>query len=364
MVYSFDNNAPSAPELEPPLWSLKGLKRAMLRTFQRVGGFALANASRWRSNRLLVLCYHGISLDDEHLWDSALFISPERFEHRLELLRRNKCHVISLDEGIRQLSDGRLAPASVAITFDDGLYCFYKTALPLLEKFGYPSTLYLTTFYSEFQEPVFNGICGYMLWKCRFAKLDLRPITGESRIFDLSDDCQRGEAFKALLKTARDNKLSATAKAQLTGQVAEAISFDLAGARRSRLMNLMTREEVADASRRGVAIELHTHRHRAPMNRELFLREIEENRQRIQAMTGRTPHHFCYPGGAYDETFLPWLEASEIRSATTCEPGLASHETLPLLVPRLVDGIGLDDVEFEGWLCGLAALLPKRNVYH
>jgi peptidoglycan/xylan/chitin deacetylase (PgdA/CDA1 family) len=107
-------------------------------------------------------------------------------------------------------------------------------------------------------------------------------------------------------------------------------------------------------------IQLHTHRHRTPSDRTLFLREIEDNRKRIEAMTGSRPTQFCYPSGAYEEAFLPWLREAGVESATTCDPGIATRSSEPLLLPRLVDSSTLSPVEFEGWLAGVADMLPHR----
>jgi len=36
---------------------------------------------------LLILAYHGVSQDDEHLWDPKLFVSPECFATRMQALK-------------------------------------------------------------------------------------------------------------------------------------------------------------------------------------------------------------------------------------------------------------------------------------
>jgi len=349
-----------AAEIKPQVTLAKNAKRSVLAAFRAMGGFSLVKASRWRASRLLVLGYHGISFHDEHLWNPELFIHPDKFARRMEILRRKGYRVVALDEGLSRLAAGDLPAASVAITFDDGLYCFYKTALPVLESLNFPATLYLTTFYSGFQEPVFDVLCSYMLWKSRSRKLDLGAITGEERIFHLEDDEPRQAACAAILAYANRERLTALEKVRFGEQLASELSFDLDFVKKSRLLNLMTADEVADASSRGVSVELHTHRHRTPMDRSGFLREIDDNRMQIEKMTSRSPVHFCYPSGYHDAIFGPWLRARNIRSATTCDPGLVSAGTPPMLVPRLMDVSSLDEIEFEGWLCGAAAALPRR----
>jgi hypothetical protein len=97
------------------------------------------------------------------------------------------------------------------------------------------------------------------------------------------------------------------------------------------------------------------------MDRQLFLREIEDNRNSIHEMTGKIASHFCYPSGVWDRAFLPWLKEAGVKSATTCEFGLASQNSNPLLLPRLVDVSALSPIEFESWLTGVSAALPRRR---
>ena len=126
-------------------------------------------------------------------------------------------------------------------------------------------------------------------------------------------------------------------------------------------MHLLAPDEVMRLAADGADIQLHTHRHRTPLDRELFLREIEDNRQSIQAMTGLRPSHFCYPSGVYDHRFLPWLQEAGIVSATTCETGFASRSSNQLLLPRFLDNAALSSIEFESWLTGVSAALPRRR---
>jgi hypothetical protein len=116
-------------------------------------------------------------------------------------------------------------------------------------------------------------------------------------------------------------------------------------------------EEVADA---GIDIQLHTHRHRVSHQQNLFNREIDENRQRISALTTKPLRHFCYPGGYHVPEFSFWLEKCGIKSATTCVPGIANKYMNPFLLPRLVDSAHLSMIEFQNWVSGVAAFFPQR----
>jgi peptidoglycan/xylan/chitin deacetylase (PgdA/CDA1 family) len=348
---------------------LKKFKQATLASLKASGVFGLADRSRWRRARLLILGYHGVSLEDEHEWDSSLFMSPEVFAARLRLIKSAGCAVLPLGEAVARLYAGELPDKAVAITFDDGTQDFRERAYPLLAEAGLDATLYLTTFYSEFKRPVFNIVCSYLLWKGRAARLDLAPFVGRAASaelsggasLDLSDASTRVCAARELREFAERERLSAEEKDALAARLARTLKVDYEKLCARRLLHILAPEDVKSLSEGGVTIELHTHRHRAPLERALFLREIEDNRRRISALTGRTPVHFCYPSGVYDARHLPWLEEAGVQTATTCEVGLASRASNPLLLPRLLDTSSLSPVEFEGWLTGVAAAMPRRR---
>jgi peptidoglycan/xylan/chitin deacetylase (PgdA/CDA1 family) len=339
---------------------LKKLKQTALASLKGSGVFTRVYNSQWRRQRLLILAYHGISLDDEHLWDRGQFMSREVFSARLKLLRKSGCTVLPLTESLRRLYAGDLPDKCVAITFDDGTYDFYRQACPLLREFGYPATLYLTTFYSQFNRPVFDLAGSYILWKAREKTLDLKTVTGRDERFNLGSAQARAAAFENIREFAREGKLSAEDKDQLAASLAESLGVDYDALLAKRMLQLVRPDEVRNLAADGIEVQLHTHRHRTPLNRELFLREIEDNRNSIREMTGTSPSHFCYPSGVWNRAFLPWLREAGMVSATTCELGLASPKSNPLLLPRLIDVSSLSPIEFEGWLTGIAVALPRR----
>lgn len=157
---------------------LRNAKLAALQFLKSAGVFEAVANSNWRRNRLLILCYHGVSLEDEHQWRPALYLPQQILEQRLESLRAMHCSVLPLEEALQRVKARDLPPRSVAVTFDDGTYDFYRQAYPLLTKYEIPVTVYQTTYYSDNPMPVFNLICSYMLWNRRSEKLNPVPELG------------------------------------------------------------------------------------------------------------------------------------------------------------------------------------------
>jgi peptidoglycan/xylan/chitin deacetylase (PgdA/CDA1 family) len=341
---------------------LKKFKQAALKSLKSTGVSTLVHNSRWRRERLLILAYHGVALTDEHLFNGSQFISADLFRDRLELLRRSKCAVLPLGEAVERLYADDLPDRAVVITFDDGLSDFYRRAFPLIQEFDVPVTLYLTTFYSHYQRPVFDLMCSYLLWKGRGKALDLQKFTGQSFGTNLQTLDEREDVLGRIRAFAHQQKLSADEKDAFAALLAAQLDVDYDAVLEERVMHNLTPAEVGILNAGGIDIQLHTHRHRTPMDRGLFLREIEDNRQSIREMTGKIPTHFCYPSGVYDQSFLPWLREAGVVSATTCESGFASRSSNDLLLPRFLDNATLSPIEFESWLTGVSAALPRRRV--
>ena len=331
--------------------SLRGMFRdTALGACRTAGLFSASADSPGRRERLLILCYHGVSLDDEDQWRPRLFIRPDQFRKRLQTLRSAGANVLPLREALERLATHSLPPRSVAITFDDGFYDFYRHAFPLLREFGYPCTVYLTTYYCRHSRPVFMLMADYLLWKSGLEKVRLSEA-GLPDPVTIGDETQRQKLVRRLVSQAAECNPDRAEEA-FARQIAAAGKLNYDDILVSRKLQLMNPQEAAEVSRAGIALELHTHRHRTPRERGLFIREIRDNAVCIQEITGLSPAHFCYPSGDYDSMFLPWLRETGILSATTCVNGLADPKAEPLLLPRMLDDSLISQVQFERWLSG------------
>lgn len=339
---------------------LRTAKLLTLRTAKSMGVFHALSRSQWRKNQLLILGYHGVSIDDEHLWNHHLYFTPEDFRSRLQALKDYGCNVLSLSEGLERLERGTLPKCSVVLTFDDGASDFYHRAFPILREFGWPSTVYLTTYYCNYNRPVFDTMLSYLLWKARGGVLDVQGLIDGATSFELSTDEQRNDASLAIREFTRGEKFSAQRKDELLTAIAKRLSIDYDAILAKRILHLLSEDELAKLVAEGVDIQLHTHRHYAPKVRESFVVEMVENRDFITRFT-KLPHHFAYPSGVYADCFFPWLESCDVVSAATCDPGLVTSQSNRYKLPRLVDISSIPLAELEGWISGFAKFLPRRH---
>ena len=337
------------------------VKVTALALVRSLSTFDLLARSGWRRSRLLIISYHGISQRDEHLWNPALYMTPERFRSRMKALKESGCNVLPLGLAVELLEAGELPPKSVVITFDDGFYDFYSEAYPIIRESGWPVTVYLTSYYSGFNRPVFDVMCSYLLWKGGRRVLDGGQFNDDRKL-DLRTAGGRSAATLAIRTFARESRMSAAQKDDLLISLAAQLGVDYESILAQRILHLMSPDEVGQLGAEGVDIQLHTHRHYLPLDRQHFFREVEENRNFIKDVTSSSASHFCYPSGVCDPQYFPLLREAGVVSATTCQVGLATRDTNPLALPRLTDTNSLHQVEFEGWLCGVSCFLPRRTV--
>ena len=342
---------------------LKPAKKALLNFVRSSGGLGVLARSGWRHNRILILGYHGVSLADEHVWDPSLFVTPDFLRRRFQLIKDNHCNVLPLHEAVVRLSQGTLPEKTVVITFDDGFYNFYGSAFPIIKDSDFPVTLYLTTFYSGYNRPVFATAASYLLWSAGSRKLSLDPVLGidEGTTFDLSIAADRKKAHARLVAFALKSNLSAETKDGILAKLCDELEIDFDAFCKRRAFQLLNASEIRYLSQQGLDIQLHTHRHRVPVDQDLFSEEIEKNRSFIQELTGGPTQHFCYPSGVFDKQFPSWLRSLDVITAVTSAPGLVNQNTSPYRLPRIIDSALLSEVEFEGWLSGFSQLLPSRS---
>ena len=103
----------------------------------------LKSRSSW-DGKVPILTYHKVTDFNEGI-DSFWNVPPSLFSEQMDYLAQSRYRVISLEEyylfhcGQRDIQE-----PCVVLTFDDGYANFFYNAFPVLEKYGFRSTLFLT----------------------------------------------------------------------------------------------------------------------------------------------------------------------------------------------------------------------------
>ena len=332
------------------------IKQVLRQTAGACGLFTYARRSRRIKSSLSIFCYHSVRITDELAWRPDCYIKVDQLEQRFRFFKAEGYSVLPLAEGYSRLMHGTLPERSVCLTFDNGFQDFKENAYPLLSRFGYPATVYLTTYYCDVNRPVFDLVGPYMLWLRRDRTMEPSSTFGWTESQNLTSANGRRAAWLAINKTVERCRLSGVAKDELMEELADLLDIDYSAQKLHRHLNLLNPDEVAACSGSGITFELHTHRHITPEDPSLLEREIRENSERIASFTGRRPQHFCYPNGIVPPSAPTSLSSLGIQSATTCVPGFANTMSNPMLLPRYCDSINIAGATFESCASGFETL--------
>jgi peptidoglycan/xylan/chitin deacetylase (PgdA/CDA1 family) len=306
------------------------LKEGLLRAASASGLFALSRSATRRSLR--ILAYHGLWTTPGYQYGNRLFISPEQFERRMVWLKNSGYPILPLGEAVSRLCDGSAPSDAVVITIDDGWSSTYTHMLPILEGLGLPATVYITTWYCVNQAPLVNVAVDYIAKRAGRTADEAALITAE--IENLPTLSEREHALR---------------------RCAARFGVGIDDWWEGRQFHLMTTAEIADADRRGLDIQLHTHRHKScHTGADHLEREIADNRAALARACSRPEQsfaHFCYPSGIGHPSAIRVLSGAGIKSATLGD-GINAPGADPYRLRRFMDGRSVSEAEFQGYLSG------------
>lgn len=253
------------------------------------------------TKNIAVLMYHRVIDSNYNFW--KLNISPETFEKHIKYISENY-KVLRLEEEWGNMVDANRK--YVVITFDDGYADNYQFALPILEKYHVPATIFVSTDLIDTNE---------MYWWDELEKIFiLDKYLGEFvfdnvlyRIKDSADSERVCLTIRNRIKNMGpvERKKSMSALRSALGQ-AQPYDTEL------RCMNTSELAEMAASS--VITIGGHTKSHLSMGSRhsvELLRSEMTESINLLEKKIGKKVEVFAYPfGGAED-----WCEAADRISA-------------------------------------------------
>jgi peptidoglycan/xylan/chitin deacetylase (PgdA/CDA1 family) len=248
-------------------------------------GLSRLVAARYRGCGI-IFALHSVVEDDAIHPDDSLRCPTGQLEQVLQWLRKQRVEFVSLDEAVRRLKApqaGRFA----TFTFDDGYADNLTRALPIMQRFDAPFTVYVT-----------SGMITRQIdaWWFGLAELvrrqDRIELPGLGRFF-----CQNLASKK---RTYRAIEAAVHADFAVLPHVRSAIA-----ANRIDCSALVDRQGLTEAQLRCLArhplvtIGGHTttHRNLAQASSATVHWEMAENRKYLQGTTDTPVAHFAYPFG-------------------------------------------------------------------
>ncbi|GGD68975.1 polysaccharide deacetylase family protein [Lacimicrobium alkaliphilum] len=325
------------------------MKTLIFRLGKILGLFYLAR--KLTADKTRILCYHGISVDDEHQFRPGLFMRESTFSRRMQLLKKWNFACINLDDYVSQREQGQVQKNAMIITIDDGWEAILEGMWPEIKACQFKATLYLSSYFIQHRRPVFKVAVFYLFWK---HKKPFKPA---------QDSCleeNRGQELNAENLLELVKQLGSEYEQSVLKELCTYFGESTEAWQQSGKFMFLSPEQVTELHKQGLAIELHTHKHRfSEVGLEEARQELERNRQAIVDMTGKQPSHFCYPRGEFREEQLKVLSDMGIQSATTTDSELCPAEHHVYKLPRIMDNDNISELEFEAEISGFMTLLRK-----
>lgn len=322
------------------------MKATLYRLFSATGCDQLA--LRLKRKPLRILAYHGVCEDRfaEERWVPPCFVSHGSLDQQFAYLAEHAV-VLRLSDAVATLKERNLPGNAVSITFDDGYANNLHLAMPLLARYGFPATIFVSTSYVE------SGA---------FLPFDrLRLIhTSNSRSCDLRKDplsavreYEHGPLDRVLESLEEPWKV---VQAGLSADQCEALRPLRVG-------------DIGSFDPALIEIGSHTHTHCILRNeaRERRDREIALSIERIKCWTGRPVRLFSFPRGQrgdYNEQDKQTLSRHGIEAAVTARSGTNGASCDLLELRRYSIGLFHHQSAFVAEVTGLRSLarsLVGRN---
>lgn len=243
--------------------------------------------------RLSVLIFHRVLPRPDPIFPNE--VDAAKFDQMMGWVK-NWFNVLPLDEAVRRLTTSTLPSRAAAITFDDGYADNHSAALPILQRHGLTSTIFVATGFLDGGR-MWNDTIIESVRACSLSLLDLSPEGLGTHPITSYD--QKRDAIGAIIGQIK--YLPVDRREEMTNRIARLAQVDPP----DDLM--MTSAQVRDVFRAGMQIGAHTVSHPILAKLELAQarQEIADSKTRLEALLGQRISLFAYPNGKPGTDYLP-----------------------------------------------------------
>jgi peptidoglycan/xylan/chitin deacetylase (PgdA/CDA1 family) len=285
----------------------------------------LAIISLGRQRRLSILIYHRVMKERD--WMRPAEPTEVEFAWQMQLLKRHFT-VLPLGNAVQMLEQGCLPPRAVCVTFDDGYRDNATVALPVLQRYGIPATVFVAAGYLN----------GGRMWNDTVVESLRHYPTGA---LDLSPECL--PVYSVGTRTSR--RMAAydiirRCKYLHSDQRKEVVDGIASQAGRLPDNLMLTTEQLLTLNRQGVEIGGHTFSHPILNNLSpaLAQEEILRGKTELEAITGKPLRLFAYPNGRpgvdYNQDHVTLVKQAGFAAAVATSWGVAARQSDLFQLPR------------------------------
>lgn len=218
----------------------------------------------------------------------------EVFHWQMKWLKKNM-EVVSLEEGLSLLAEGRLPKRAAAITFDDGYAADVSFVVPILKDIGFSATFFISSGYL-YGQCMWHEILRIALRHTPQKVLDLSPI--QLGRHSIATDQARALAYE---KLSLDLKYRPLAERQyLLDHIRNA-----AGTNAQSPEMMLNETQVQQLAMEGMEVGSHTVDHpilRCEADAQAVY-QIKADKENLERVIGRPIKFFAYPNGIPGKDF-------------------------------------------------------------
>jgi peptidoglycan/xylan/chitin deacetylase (PgdA/CDA1 family) len=263
------------------------MKRALVKIAARAAPLFLGTRD---AQRLSVLIYHRVLPQPDPMRPGEPTV--DEFDWQMRLLREY-FNPLPLVDAVERLQEGALPQNAICVTFDDGYADNDRYALPVLQKYRIPATVFVSTGFLNGGR-MWNDSVIEVLRNVEGSHLDLREVGLDN--YNVESPAQRLAAVNAILRKIKH--LDPAVRSSLVNDIEKrgnGLPDDL----------MLTDAQLQALARGNVAIGAHTINHPilSSVSIESAAQEIQGSKDYLEALLQQSVEAFAYPNGRPDSDY-------------------------------------------------------------
>lgn len=303
--------------------------------------------------------FHRVGDNREFMFNSDLMVGTGFLEEALKYFISRDIDIVSLDECYNRIISRKRTRRFVAITFDDGYSDNLTHALPVMEKYNTPFTVFLITAFPDHRMILWWYLLEELVMNN--PEIEFRD-NGRSFSYATSTEAEKRAAFWEIRRYIMNSDQEQLIPVfRNIFNVTEEKLYEPV-----RKMALSWEQVKEMASHPLVTLGAHTVNHfvLSQLSEEEVLAEISNSMKIIEERTGKPVSHFAYPYGISSAAGPREFELAarcNLKTAFTTESSnIFRHHSKKLsALPRIEITEGWDDLYFDLYVDGFTPFVHK-----
>ncbi|MEM8497276.1 MAG: polysaccharide deacetylase family protein [Pseudomonadota bacterium] len=316
----------------------KQLAKRVINPFFEYSGANKRQLNRLRENGCwIIITYHRVIADlSMDPYNLEMCVSKDNFYQHIKFIN-DTFRIIPMSAGIQKIRDQEpITEPLVSINFDDGYLDFLEIALPILQEFNVPSTIYIATGnlinHNELYwwDRVVYAIANTNTHTLNLSELELASLDGQLCL----RPSNRGNSLRYLL-----SELWKQTKADCFAAINK-LECSLGATAPTSWAPRMNLDEIKKVHKAGVEIGGHSidHHDLTLLSAQELKRELMEPKSFFEDQLNTQITGFAYPSGKMSDSVKKAVRDANYEYAASSCRAFNSHESDPFELQRMMVG--------------------------